>query len=344
MDMKFSVIFSLVAPPGSSTTHIHAFREFRELCPLIEDLGYHGIHITEHHFQSDGFVPSPLMLLAQASGLTQHVRLATNILVSTLYAPVQLLEDLATLDNLCEGRLTVGTSPGYASEEFAGRGISYTDRFKLHEELIDFIQKAWASPDDIFFEGKFFQVPHLRLSPKPVQKKLPIWYGVSGPKLLERAARRRAPLTASPRHTTAELKEHFARYMEAANRIGYVPEERPIFREALVLDTVEEAERYGAPGTDGLFGIYGRKSAEGERALHTDGGQLVTDTAMVDFRAMSSRYIVGDPEVAKQRIREIKKELAPTEIVLRMQMPGVPTELLERSLRLFAEKVMPEFA
>jgi alkanesulfonate monooxygenase SsuD/methylene tetrahydromethanopterin reductase-like flavin-dependent oxidoreductase (luciferase family) len=176
-----------------------------------------------------------------------------------------------------------------------------------------------------------------------VQRKLPIWYGVSGPKLLERAARRRASLTASPRHTVAELKGHFARYMAIADQVGYVPEERPIFRETLVLDTTEEAERYAAPGTNALFGIYGRKSAAGERALHTDDGKLVTDSAMVDFRALSSRYIVGDPRLAKDRLRELAKELNPTEVVLRMQMPGVPTDLLERSLRLFATEVMPEF-
>jgi alkanesulfonate monooxygenase SsuD/methylene tetrahydromethanopterin reductase-like flavin-dependent oxidoreductase (luciferase family) len=341
--MKFSVIFSFVAPPDSGTTFIETLREFRQLCPLIEQLGYHGIHVTEHHFQADGFLPSPLMMLAQASALTKRVRLATNILISSLYAPVQLLEDLAVLDNLCEGRLTFGTSPGYGVEEFAGRGVSYTDRFKLHEEIIDFIQKSWANPGDIGFEGKFFKVPHVQLTPKPVQKRLPLWYGVSGPKLLERAARRGATLTASPRHTTEELKQHFARYMEIAKSVGHVPEERPIFREALVLDTVAEAERYAAPGTNGLFGIYGRKSASGERALHTDGGDLVTDTAMVDFRTMSSRYIVGDPELAKERVAHIKEELEPTEIVLRMQMPGVSTELLAHSLRLFAEKVMPEF-
>jgi len=342
--MKFSVIFSFVAPPGSGTTFIDTLREFRQLCPVIEQLGYHGIQVTEHHFQPDGFLPSPLMVLAQASGLTSRVRLVTNILISSLYAPVQLLEDLAVLDNLSEGRLIFGTSPGYGVEEFAGRGLAYADRFKRHEEIIDFIQNAWANPDDIAFEGKFFKVPHVQLTPRPVQKKLPIWYGVSGPKLLERAARRGVTLTASPRHTTEELKEHFARYVEVAKSVGHVPEERPVFREALVLDTVEEAERYAAPGTNDLFGIYGRKSASGERALHTDAGALVVDTAMVDFKTMSSRYIVGDPKLAKEQIALIKRELEPTEIVLRMQMPGVSTEMLAHSLRLFAEKVMPEFA
>jgi alkanesulfonate monooxygenase SsuD/methylene tetrahydromethanopterin reductase-like flavin-dependent oxidoreductase (luciferase family) len=130
--VKFSVVFSLIAPPGSATTHAQTFREFRQFCPLVEELGYHGIHVTEHHFQADGWVPSPLVMLAHASAVTKRVRLVTNVLLSSLYAPVQLLEDLATLDNLCDGRLTLGTSPGYASEEFLGRGIRYADRFKLH--------------------------------------------------------------------------------------------------------------------------------------------------------------------------------------------------------------------
>lgn len=342
--MKFSIAFSFVAPDGALLSHRETFQEFSRLAPLIDDLGYHGLHVTEHHFQSDGWLPSPLLALAKAAGLTKRVRLVTNILVTTLYAPVQLLEDLATLDNLCDGRLTLGTSPGYASEEFLGRGVRYEDRFKLHEEILDFLQHAWAHPQDIGFEGRFFSVPHLQLYPRPVQPALPIWYGVSGPRLLERAARRRATLTASPRHTNAELKDHFARYTEAAAAVGYVPDERPIFREALVLDTTEEAERYGAPGTNALFGIYGRKSAAGERALHTDGGDLVTDAAMADFRNLTSRYIIGDPEVAKDRIRQLKADLEPTEIVLRMSMPGLPTEVLERSIRLFAEKVMPDFA
>jgi alkanesulfonate monooxygenase SsuD/methylene tetrahydromethanopterin reductase-like flavin-dependent oxidoreductase (luciferase family) len=342
--MKFSVAFSFVAPPGSSTTHIGTFREFKALTPYIEELGYHGIHMTEHHFQVDGFLPSPLLVLAQAAGQTKRVKLATNILVSTLYKPVQLLEDLATLDNLSDGRLIFGTSPGYVSEEFKGRGIEPETRFKLHEEIIDFIQHAWAHPEDIAWRGKMFEVPSVRLAPAPVQKTLPLWYGVSGPKLLEKAARRRAVLTASPRHTTDELVAHFGRYMEIAKTVGFVPKERPIFRDGIVLDTMAEAERFGSVGTDGLFGIYGRKSAQGERALQTDTGSLVTDAEMAKYKLMASRYIIGDPALAREKIASIRDALNPTEIVMRMQMPDLPTDKLRQSLKLFAEQVMPHFA
>jgi alkanesulfonate monooxygenase SsuD/methylene tetrahydromethanopterin reductase-like flavin-dependent oxidoreductase (luciferase family) len=342
--MKFSIMFSFVAPPGSSTTHIGTFREFKELAPLIEDLGYHGIHITEHHFQADGFLPSPLLVLAQAAGMTKRVKLATDILVCTLYAPVQLLEDLATLDNLSDGRLIFGTSPGYVSEEFKGRGVNPETRFKLYEEIIDFIQYAWSHPDDIGWRGKMFEVPSVRLAPKPIQKELPIWYGVSGPKLLEKAARRGVVLTASPRHTTDELVAHFNRYMEVAKSVNFTPKERPVIRDGIVLDTLAEAQRFGSVGTDGLFGIYGRKSAQGERALHTDTGKLVTDADMANFKMMESRYLVGDPALIREKVSALRDALNPTELVIRMQMPDLPTEKLRRSITLFAEKVMPHFA
>ncbi len=341
--MKFSVMFSFVAPEGGLLSHRESFAQMAEVLPLAESLGYHGVHITEHHFQEDGWLPSPLLALAMAAGLTKRMRLVSNILVSTLYHPVQLLEDLATLDNLSDGRLGLGTAPGYVREEFAGRGLDYEERFQRHEEIIDFLQQAWRNPADIGFEGRFVRVPHLALRPRPVQAELPVWYGVSGPRMLERAAKRGVPVTASPRHSTAELQEHFARYEAAATRFGYVPTERPVIREALVLEDRAEAVRYGAPGTSQLFGLYGKKSASGERALHDDSGALVTAAAPA-FESLASRFLIGDPASVREGIEALAAALRPTELVLRMQMPDVPTEVLARSLRVFAERVMPDFA
>jgi alkanesulfonate monooxygenase SsuD/methylene tetrahydromethanopterin reductase-like flavin-dependent oxidoreductase (luciferase family) len=151
-------------------------------------------------------------------------------------------------------------------------------------------------------------------------------------------------VTASPRHTTAELQEHFARYEAAAARFGYVPTERPVIREALVLEDRAEAVRYGGPGTSQLFGLYGKKSASGERALRDDAGALVTEAAPLAFEALASRFLVGDPASAREGVQALIEALHPTELVLRMQMPDVPTEVLARSLRTFAERVMPHFA
>ena len=64
-------------------------------------------------------------MLAHAAGLTRQMRLATNVLLLPLYDPLRLVEDVATLDNLSNGRLTLGVSPGYVSEQCASYGVPY---------------------------------------------------------------------------------------------------------------------------------------------------------------------------------------------------------------------------
>ncbi len=341
--MKISLMYSFVCPPGAAITPLATFREMDRLLPLAEALGFYAFHTTEHHFQFNGWAPSPLLVLAKAAGLTQRMKLVTNVLLAPLYQPVRLLEDLATLDNLSDGRLIFGTSPGYASEEFDGYGEPYAARFGYFEEIIDFIEHAWQNPSNIAFQGKRIKVPPTALVPRPVQLTLPIWYGVSGPKLLVRAARRRAPVTASPRHTIEELQAHFARYSATAHAAGYMPTERPVIREAFVADSTAEAERIAGPAVTHLFGLYGRKSAEGQRELRDDSGRLVTSIEQLDFRSFSSRYLIGDIAKVRDDIERLRAQLAPTELILRMQLPGVPTAALEQSIRLVGEKLIPRY-
>jgi alkanesulfonate monooxygenase SsuD/methylene tetrahydromethanopterin reductase-like flavin-dependent oxidoreductase (luciferase family) len=333
-------MFSFIFEEGQS--HLSTFDEMNTIVPLAEELGYSSFHTTEHHFQWNGWAPSPLMVLAKAAGLTTSMRLATNIMTLPLYNPLRLVEDLATLDNLSNGRLTIGVAPGYASEEQHAYNIPMSERFGRFEEILDIIQLAWTG-EPFEWQGRYYSLGPMQLVPKPVQQKLPIWYGVSGPKLLQRAADRRVPVTASPRHTADELKQHFARYEEAAAQKGYVPEERPVIREVFVAPTTEEAERIAGPAIMNMFSLYGKKSAEGERALSNDSGELIEDAALVSFRTFSSRYIVGDPESCIEQLRRFDAEIAPTELVCRMQMPGISTPDFERSVRLFAGEVMPAF-
>jgi alkanesulfonate monooxygenase SsuD/methylene tetrahydromethanopterin reductase-like flavin-dependent oxidoreductase (luciferase family) len=284
-----------------------------------------------------------LLVLAKAAGLTQRMKLVTNVLLAPLYQPVRLLEDLATLDNLSDGRLIFGTSPGYASEEFLGYGVPYAERFAYFEEIIDFIEHGWRNPSNIAFNSKRIKVPPSALMPPPVQPVLPIWYGVSGPKLLVRAACRRAPVTASPRHTIEELQAHFARYKAVAEEAGYMPTERPVIREAFVAGSTVEAERIAGPAVTHLFSLYGKKSAQGQRELRDDRGNLVTSIEQLDFRSFSSRYLIGDIEKTIDDIGRLRAQLAPTELILRTQLPGIPTEELERSIRLVGEKIIPRY-
>lgn len=338
--MQFGLMYSFIVPPGATMTHQETFREMDRLVPLAEELGFGSFQTTEHHFQKNGWAPSPLLLLAQAAGLTERMRLVTNVLLLPLYNPLRLVEDVATLDNLSNGRLTLGVSPGYVSEECMSYQIPYSERFKRSEEILDILQASWNS-EELEFEGEFYRIPRCRIMPRPIQRPIPIWYGVSGPKLLRRAAHRRCPVTASPRHTNKELQDHYARYDAAAAEVGFATQERPIIRELFVAPTVAEAEELAGPAIVEMFGLYGRKSAEGERQLRNDAGELVKAVEEVDFRTFASRYIIGDPDTVSEQLKKLERELSPTEVICRMQLPQVPTSKFEQSLRLFGKEVMP---
>jgi len=340
--MKFGLMYSFITPRDGTISHVETFHELKHLLPLAESLGFDSFQTTEHHFQDNGWAPSPLTVLAAAAGLTEQMRLVTNILILPLYDPLRLVEDVATLDNLSNGRLTLGVSPGYVSEEFTAYQIPHHERFARSEEILDILEASWA--DEILeHEGRYYTIPSVPIVPRPIQKQIPVWYGVSGPKLLARAARRRCPVTASPRHTNEELKAHYAHYDSKAAAFGFKTTKRPIIREVFVAPSVAAAESLAGPAIVDLFGLYGRKSAEGERELRNDEGKIVKSEEEVDFRNFSARYILGDPDTVIGKIKELDDALAPSEVICRMQLPGVKTADFEQSLRLFGEQVIPAF-
>jgi alkanesulfonate monooxygenase SsuD/methylene tetrahydromethanopterin reductase-like flavin-dependent oxidoreductase (luciferase family) len=343
--MKHGLFFSFQVPHGSDTGFERPYREMLDCLPLAEELGYSTALFASHHVQAEPWCPSPLVALGGAAGVTSRMRIGTGVLLVPLYAPLKLAEDVAVLDNLSAGRFVFGVAPGYVSEEFAAHGVPRDERVPRLEEALDLMVAAWTQ-ERASYEGRFYRLPESPVTPKPVQKPYPpIWYGVSGAKSLRLAARRKAVLVASPRHGLAELREHFAIYDEEAAAVGHAPAERPVIRGLFVAETTREAEEIAGPAVTSLFReLYGAKSAAGERVLRTDEGEVVTDTAAVDFEHFKRRYIIGDPELARREVERYRAELGATEILAWMHLPGIPAEHTNRSVELFAREVMPAFA
>jgi alkanesulfonate monooxygenase SsuD/methylene tetrahydromethanopterin reductase-like flavin-dependent oxidoreductase (luciferase family) len=344
--VKFGLFFAFQVVPGTGVALGEPYRDMLDCLPRAEELGYESAFVASHHVQPDGWTPSPLVALAAAAGRSERMRLGTGALLVPLYAPFKLAEDVAVLDNLSGGRVVLGVAPGYVSEEFLAHGVPREERVARMEEALDLLQAAWTQ-ERFSFEGRFFGVePETTLTPKPVQEPHPpIWYGVSAAPSLRRAARRGCVLLPSPRHELFELVEHFRVYDEACAAAGFAPEDRPVIREVFVADTQERAERLAAPGIEYLFReLYGAKSAQGERPLRTDSGELITDKRQVDFESLKNRFVIGDPDFAIRQIQRYREALGATELICWMHVPGVSGADALRSVELFAREVVPAFA
>jgi alkanesulfonate monooxygenase SsuD/methylene tetrahydromethanopterin reductase-like flavin-dependent oxidoreductase (luciferase family) len=342
--MDFGLSFAAQTLPGSGQSFHSSYRDMLDCLPEAEELGYSSVFHISHHGRDDGFCPSPLLALASAAAVTEKMRLGTAVLLVPLYHPVKLAEDLAVLDQISNGRVVLGAAPGYVADEFAMMGIPRDERNRRFEEALDLLQLAWKG-EPFEFDGRYYQVPAgTRVGPHPVNREIPIWYGVSGPRMLANAAKRGCAVVASPRHTVEEVREHYDRYEAVAAEVGYQITERPMMREVFIAETQEEAERIAAPGIEYLFqDLYGRRSAMGERELRTDDGELVRDLRQAMFEALRGRFIVGDPEHARREVARMQDELGCTEMLCWTHVPGVKGEDAMRSIRLFAEEVMPHF-
>lgn len=342
--MKFGLTFSMQVPPGSGGNWQQPYADMLDCLPRAEDLGYSSSFLVSHHAQKDGLCPGPLIACAGAAAVTRRMRIGTGVLLVPLYAPLKLAEDIAVLDNLSGGRFVFGVAPGYVAAEFAAHGIPRDERIGRFEEALDLMTRAWTE-DSFSFDGRYYNVPETRMTPKPAQSPHPpIWYGVSAAGSLRRAARRHAIQIMSPRHGHEELLQHYAPYEEEAAKIGWAIPERPIMRSVFVAETKAKAEAIASPALDYLFTeLYGAASAAGERALRAADGSVITDKDQVGFDNFKNRYIIGDPEFAIEQLRLYEKAVKPSEVVCWMHLPGISGADAMRSVELFAREVMPHF-
>jgi alkanesulfonate monooxygenase SsuD/methylene tetrahydromethanopterin reductase-like flavin-dependent oxidoreductase (luciferase family) len=337
--MRFGLMFSHQVPPGRGIGRHQPYADMLACLPRAEELGYDSVFQVSHHVQPDGLCPSPLIAMAGAAAVTEQMRIATGCLLVPLYAPLKLAEDVAVLDCLSNGRFVFGVAPGYVSEEFLAHAVPREERQARFWEALDLLQQAWTQ-ESFSFEGRFFHVPETSVTPKPIQSPLPVWYGLSGPRSLARAAGRGGVLMPSPRHGIAEIREH----LEIWRAAGGAVDELPVMREVFVAETTEEAEQRAAPAVTYLFReLYGKKSAEGERELRDDSGRVVDAQEQVDFDHFKARYVIGDPDFAIAEVAKLRDELGATDVICWMHLPGISGEAAMRSVELFAREVMPAF-
>jgi probable F420-dependent oxidoreductase len=113
-------------------------------------------------------IPDPLAWIAFMAAHTKTVRLATGILILPQRNPVVLAKELATIDVLSEGRLTLGVGIGWLAEEFAAIGVPFEERVGRTEEHIEVLRTLWS--EDETFDGRFTTLKQARSYPKPVQE------------------------------------------------------------------------------------------------------------------------------------------------------------------------------
>ena len=199
--MDFGIHLPHVGPLASRDTILATARR-------AEDLGFHSLWVSDHVVipreiagrypgRPDGRFPvppdmpflEPLSVLQFVAAATERVKLGTSILVITMRNPVITAKELATLDVLSNGRLILGAGAGWLREEFAALNTPFEKHGPRMAEYLQVILRCWTK-DDPSFEGRFYHLPNVGFSPKPLQRpRPPVWLGGWADGALRRVAR-----------------------------------------------------------------------------------------------------------------------------------------------------------
>lgn len=172
VDVKIGIYFDLRNPPEWSQDPARLYGFTLEMSEYAEQLGADSIWLSEHHLFDDGYLPQPLTMAAAVAARTKRVRVGTAVVVAPLRPAVQIAEEAAVVDLISGGRLELGLGAGYRIPEYELFGADINRRYSVTDQRVREVRSIWA-------EG--------RVTPAPVQPRVPIWLGYNGPQGAHRA-------------------------------------------------------------------------------------------------------------------------------------------------------------
>jgi len=163
-----------------------------------DELGMHSAWIGEHHFNSLGVLSCPDLVLSYIASRTKNIRLAPAVTVLPLHHPIRVAEQWATLDLLSGGRVDFAAGRGYDRREYQPFSVSFEDNQSIFEEGLELVRKLWEAEGRISHHGKHYSFDDVRITPKPVQRPIPIYVASFSKLSIELAARLGCGLIVAP--------------------------------------------------------------------------------------------------------------------------------------------------
>jgi alkanesulfonate monooxygenase SsuD/methylene tetrahydromethanopterin reductase-like flavin-dependent oxidoreductase (luciferase family) len=304
--------------------HLEQFRASRDAGFHFLTWGHHWLIAPFQHFQ-------PLPVLARLAAEAGDMDLGTGVLLTPLLNPVQVAEDVATLDHVCAGRFVLGIGLGYRSEEFEAAGIAPAERAGRLEEGLALMKRLWTE-DEVTHHGRFYRVTGARPTARPYQRPHPrIWIAAMTDPAIRRAGRLGHPVYALGTFTESMLARALERWRDALAEHGHpVPAEIPVLREVFVAPTRAEAWARARPAVEEKYRGYAEHGLPGARASMADGVEGM----------MRDPFVIGTPDECLERLARLRDH-GVTHVALRLFWPRMEQREALRMIELVGATVVP---
>ena len=339
-----TIDFSLTLPRFHDVGQAVPYKRTFEFARRVDKLGYYAGYVGHHSFTPETKdLSAPFVFLSAVGAHTEKIRLGTGIYLAALHHPVNVCEQVSTLDQITNGRAILGVGVGYREYEYNNYDSPFAERGKRLDETLTVLRKAWAT-GSYEWDGTFFDLDDVAVYPPAVQDSgPPIYVGGTSQAALRRAAAHGDAWFTLPMETLPYIADLAQRYRAECESFGTEPR-ICLNRECWVGETDADVEREWYPRALAFHRYYwdaGTKGDDGDPVLQrVAAGE---DPPYQEF--VRDRAFAGTPDMVKDEIQRWHDAIGFDEVCLIFATGREATtqEALTRSVTLFAEEVAPAF-
>jgi alkanesulfonate monooxygenase SsuD/methylene tetrahydromethanopterin reductase-like flavin-dependent oxidoreductase (luciferase family) len=265
------------------------------------------------------------------------LRLNFGLILLSLHKPLDVAEQIATVDVMSGGKVIFGVALGYRDVEFLAFGTTQKERVRRFEENLEAVRRLWTE-DSVDMVASHFTLKGASASPRPLQTPHPpIWIGANADPAIRRAARLGDCWYVNPHNRIETIVRQVDVYRRALDEYGKpFPAEFPARREVFVARSRREAIRLCAPFLSAKYQAYqawgqDRAMPDGDNDLGAEFDELVRD-----------RFIIGSPDEVAEQILTLERATGINHLIMSVQWPGMPQSLALDQLHMLAEEVFPK--
>jgi len=350
MHVGMGVIFQA---QGEGRTDLNVYRNELRLGDLAEPLGFESLWGVEHHFTDYTMCPDVLQYLSYFAGRTQHIQLGSMVVVLPWHHPMRVAEEVVMLDHLSNGRVIFGIGRGLGRVEFEGFGVKQEDRRAMFTEaaqmILEGLERGYCE-----YDGTFVKQIRRDIRPRPFKSFRGRTYAAAvSPESSQIMARLGIGILIIPQKPWEMVAEELNAYRTIFHEVNGVDAPPPIVGGWTYCDEnrsrAEEHARkfigaywqsvvdhYEIIGTH-LLNMKGYEAyKQMQEMANTPGGV----DALVDF--FLNLQVWGTPEMCYEKILDIQRRTGAEAYNGIFSYGGMPFDLAEANVRLFATEVMPE--
>lgn len=311
-------------------------KENLEQVRAARDNGFSLICSGQHYLSYPYKMPALFPFLARMCAESGNMRVASGITLLPLHNPVDIAETVATMDALCDGRFTFGVGLGYREEEYASFGIQRSERVARLNESMELMKLLWTK-DEVEFHGKFYHVPKVKPTCKPIQSPWPpIWIAANNDTAVRRAGLSGYTWYINPHATIATVKRQMLIYRGALNESGNaIPADMPMMRELYIAEGRSEAITQSQPYLEDKYKAYADWGQD--KALPAG------ENFSVPYQQLSKdRFLIGTPLDVVDELKKYESTLGVNMMIFRLQWPGMAHADVMKQLKLLGKYVVPQ--